>query len=90
VLQDVPPVIATSKYYLVSTLRENNFLLATTTAETPPLVAIEFLHRVFDILGEYFGDMEETTIKENFATGNNINNNATEVYGGRLIISFPG
>lgn len=64
----MPPVISTSKYYLISALRENNFLLATTTAETPPMVALEFLHRVFDIFAEYFGDVEETTIKENFAT----------------------
>ena len=66
--EDMPPVVVTSKYYLISALREGNFLLATTTGETPPLVAIEFLHRVFDILAEYFGDVEETTIKENFAT----------------------
>lgn len=68
VKEDMPPVISTSKYYLVSAFRENNFLLATTTGETPPLVALEFLHRVFDIFCEYFGDVEETTIKENFAT----------------------
>ena len=66
--EDMPPVIVTSKYYLISALREGNYLLATTTGETPPLVAIEFLHRVFDIFAEYFGDVEETTIKENFAT----------------------
>ena len=66
--EDMPPVVVTSKYYLISALREGNFLLATTTGETPPLVAIEFLHRVFDIFAEYFGDVEETTIKENFAT----------------------
>lgn len=68
VKEDMPPVISTSKYYLISALRENNFLLCTTTGETPPLVALEFLHRVFDIFCEYFGDVEETTIKENFAT----------------------
>ena len=66
--EDMPPIVATSKYYLMSACRENNFLLATCTAETPPLVGIEFLHRVFDIFCEYFGDVEETTIKENFAT----------------------
>jgi AP-3 complex subunit mu len=42
--------------------------LATTTGETAPLVALEFLHRVFDIFEEYFGEIEETTIKENFCT----------------------
>lgn len=43
-------------------------MLATTTGETQPLVVLEFLHRVFDIFEEYFGVIEETTIKENFAT----------------------
>lgn len=66
--EEVPPVIATSKYYLTSILREGNFLLAISTGEMPALITIEFLHRVFDIFGEYFGDVEETTIKENFAT----------------------
>ena len=44
------------------------FLLITSTGETQPLLAIEFLHRVFDIFEEYFGTVEESTIKENFAT----------------------
>lgn len=44
------------------------FLLATTTGETPPLIIIEFLHRVFEIFEEYFGTVEESSIKENFST----------------------
>ena len=64
----MPPVLATSKYYLISVFREDNFLLATSTGETQPLLTIEFLHRVFDIFQEYFGTVEETTIKENFST----------------------
>lgn len=43
-------------------------MLATTTAETQPLLVIEFLHRVFDIFEEYFGVVEEGTIKDNFST----------------------
>lgn len=64
----MPPVVSTSKYYLISIYREGSFLLATSNGETPPLVTIEFLHRVFDIFQEYFGVVEDTTIKENFAT----------------------
>src|SRR3546814_2994709 len=30
--------------------------------------AIEFLHRVLDIFQDYFGELEETSIKDNFAT----------------------
>lgn len=68
VLQEMPPIVATSKYYLVSIYREDVFLLATTTRETAPLTIIEFLHRVFEILEEYFGSVEEDTIKDNFST----------------------
>lgn len=64
----MPPVVATSQYYLVSIYREDIFLLATTTRETAPLTIIEFLHRVFEILEEYFGSVEEETIKDNFST----------------------
>jgi AP-3 complex subunit mu len=64
----MPPVVATSKYYLISIYRDDIFLLVTSLGETQPLLAIEFLHLVFDILEEYFGTVEETTIKENFAT----------------------
>jgi len=66
--EEMPPVVATSKYYLISIHREDIFLMATTTAETQPLLAMEFLHRVFDIFEEYFGTVEEATIKENFPT----------------------
>lgn len=64
----MPPIIATSQYYLISIYRDDIFLLATTTRETAPLTAIEFLHRVFEILEEYFGSVDEETIKDNFST----------------------
>ncbi len=64
----MPPIVATSKYYLVSIYRSDTFLVATTTGETPPLLIIEFLHRVFEIFEEYFGSVDEVTIKENFST----------------------
>ena len=59
----MPPIVATSKYYLISIYRSDSFLLATTTGETQPLVVIEFLHRVFEIFEEYFGTVDEVTIK---------------------------
>lgn len=64
----MPPIVATSKYYLVSIYRSDTFLVASTTGETPPLLIIEFLHRVFEIFEEYFGSVDEVTIKENFST----------------------
>lgn len=65
---DVPPVISTSKYHLINIYRSNIYLLATSVRETPPLLIIEFLHRVYEIFEDYFGTVEETTIKENFST----------------------
>jgi len=64
----VPPIISTTQYYLINVCRQENFLLAIATGETSPLVTIEFLHRVLDIFDEYFGDIEESTIKDNFST----------------------
>jgi AP-3 complex subunit mu len=63
----MPPVIATSKYYLISIFRADIFLLATSIGEIAPLLVIEFLHRVFEIFEEYFGNVEESTVKDNFA-----------------------
>jgi AP-3 complex subunit mu len=64
----VPPVISTSKYYLISAYRGDIFLLAVATSETSPLMTLEFLHRIFDIFIEYFENIDESTIKENFTT----------------------
>lgn len=64
----MPPIVATSKYYLVSIYRSDIFLMAAITRETQPLMVVEFLHRVFEIFEEYFGSVEETSIKENFST----------------------
>ena len=46
---DVPPILYTAKYYLVNVKRDDLFLIAALTTESPPLFVIEFLHRVFDI-----------------------------------------
>lgn len=64
----MPPVVSTSKYYLFSVFRNEVFLIASSTGETSPLLVIEFLHRVYDIFDEYFGTVEESTIKDNFAS----------------------
>lgn len=52
---------------MISVYRENLFLLAITTRETPPLLIIEFLHRVYEIFEEYFHSLDENTIKDNFS-----------------------
>lgn len=61
-------MISTSKYYLLSIYRNEIFLIATSNGEISPLLVIEFLHRVYEIFEEYFGTVEETTIKDNFAS----------------------
>jgi len=34
----------------------------------PPLLVTEFLHRMADIFKEYFHELSETSLKENFVT----------------------
>jgi AP-3 complex subunit mu len=66
--EEVPPVIFTAKFYLVSVLRDGMFVVASVTSEVSPLLIIEFLHRVVDVFMEYFGAVDEMSIKENFST----------------------
>ncbi|CEF62477.1 AP-3 complex subunit mu-2 [Strongyloides ratti] len=63
--EDVLPVIATPHHYLINVYHNNLYLIAVTTTETPPLMVIEFLHRVIQTLKEYFNDCSDTVIKEN-------------------------
>jgi AP-3 complex subunit mu len=44
------------------------YFLAVCQQEVPPLLVIEFLHRVGDIFTEYFERMNENLIRENFVT----------------------
>ncbi|GLD92935.1 hypothetical protein PINS_up001527 [Pythium insidiosum] len=66
--EDVPPIIVTSKYYLVSVFRDDLFLLAVVTNEIAPLFVIEFLHRVLAVFRDYFGTFDENSMKDNFST----------------------
>lgn len=66
--QEVLPVITTPKYYLFHVLRHRLFFLANVTAEAPPLLVVEYLNRVVDTFQEYFGEVSEEIIKENFVT----------------------
>jgi AP-3 complex subunit mu len=66
-LQDTPPIISSAQHFLINVYRENIFLLAVVVRETPPLLVIEFLHRVYEIFEEYFDSMDENTIKDNFS-----------------------
>ncbi|XP_046844162.1 AP-3 complex subunit mu-1-like, partial [Xenia sp. Carnegie-2017] len=63
--EDIPPVIATGFSYLISIFRHDLFFVSVVENEVPPLFVIEFLHRVVDLIKEYFSDCTETIIKEN-------------------------
>lgn len=55
--------------YVISILRDGLSYLAVCPAEVSPLLILELLHRMADILVEYFGPpADESSIKENFST----------------------
>jgi len=64
--EDVSPVITTAKHYLINVYRFDLFFLAIVQAEVPPLLVIEFLHRICDVLKDYLGEVREDVVKENF------------------------
>ncbi|KAK0599196.1 hypothetical protein LWI29_003141 [Acer saccharum] len=60
------PVIASPTHYLFQIVREGITFLACTQVEMAPLMGIEFLCRVADVLTEYLGGLNEDLIKDNF------------------------
>lgn len=63
---DIPPVISTPHYYLVSIFRNHLYFVAVLQKEVPPLFVVEFLHRIMDIFTEYFSECSEHRIKDNY------------------------
>lgn len=63
---NVPVVIQTPHYCLIHIHRNELVLLAVTSSEIAPLFVIEFLHRVIDLIIDYFGDCTENIIKEHY------------------------
>ncbi|KAF9179875.1 AP-3 complex subunit mu-2, partial [Haplosporangium sp. Z 27] len=66
--EDVLPIIASPKYQLINIYRDGLTYLSPVTTEVDPIMVFEFLHRFSDIMLEYFGQVSETVIKENFVT----------------------
>ncbi|KAI5061115.1 hypothetical protein GOP47_0023620 [Adiantum capillus-veneris] len=62
----LPSVMASPTYYVLHIVREGITFLACSKTEMPPLLGIEFLCRVADVLSEYFGGLTEDLIKDNF------------------------
>ncbi|GAV64324.1 Adap_comp_sub domain-containing protein [Cephalotus follicularis] len=59
-------VIASPTHYLFQVVREGITFLACTQVEMPPLMGIELLCRVADVLSDYLGELNEDVIKDNF------------------------
>ena len=67
----VKPVIASSKYYLVTVKFEDIFFVGASSADANALLIIEFLTRVGDIFKRYFSKnhaLNEEILKDNFIT----------------------
>ncbi|VDO91908.1 unnamed protein product [Soboliphyme baturini] len=66
--EDVPPILSTPHYYLITIYRFQMYFVAVVAVEAPPLLVIEFLHRVVDTFVDYFEDCTDSIIKENYVT----------------------
>ncbi|ORZ25049.1 AP-3 complex subunit MU-1 [Absidia repens] len=64
--QDIPPVLESSKYWLLNVLRDDLTWLCPVDKEVDPMLVFEFLHRIIDVLTDYLGDISEASIRENF------------------------
>lgn len=67
-MQDVPPVLPTSKYYLFNVLRGGVFVLVAVAKEVPALLVTEFVHRIIDVLELYLGTVSERSLTAHFST----------------------
>jgi len=65
---DMMPVICTSSLYLINIYRNKLFVLCAVAQEVSPLFVTEFMHRSLDVFAEYFNQVDEITIKDNFST----------------------
>eukprot|EP01095_Lingulamoeba_sp_RSL-Kostka_P003090 TRINITY_DN13_c0_g4_i1.p1 TRINITY_DN13_c0_g4~~TRINITY_DN13_c0_g4_i1.p1 ORF type:complete len:409 (-),score=121.55 TRINITY_DN13_c0_g4_i1:149-1375(-) len=65
---EVLPIIITHKFYLINIQINDLFFLSPVQGDVPPLFVIEFLYRVVDLFKEYFKDVSEEGIKNNFVT----------------------
>ncbi|RIB24740.1 AP-3 complex subunit MU-1 [Gigaspora rosea] len=64
--EDLLPIIPTPKYQLVHVYRSGLTFLSPVSNEVDALLVLEFLHRIVDILAEYFGELAELSIRDNF------------------------
>lgn len=60
------PVITSPTHYLFQIFRNGITFLACTQVEMPPLMGLEFLYRVADVLTGYLGGLNDDLIKDSF------------------------
>lgn len=65
---DVPPFLPTTKGTLIHLQRDNLFFLASLLSDTQPHFVTQFLQSLSDIFIDYFGELNEHAIKDNFIT----------------------
>uniref|UniRef100_A0A6B2L5F7 MHD domain-containing protein n=1 Tax=Arcella intermedia TaxID=1963864 RepID=A0A6B2L5F7_9EUKA len=65
---EVPPVIVTQRYYLIHVQTNGVFFLAVVSRDVVPLLVLEFLTRVSSIFSDYFGNLNEHVLRDNFIT----------------------
>jgi hypothetical protein len=63
---DVPPIITTSKWYLLHIQHNKLFFLAITKQDCAPLVIFEFLERLVEVFGHYMSEITEENIRDKF------------------------
>lgn len=68
--EDVPPVCAGLRHFILSVHRKRVFVVAVVQQDVPPMAVFDFLHRVVDIFEDYFGDFSQDIV----------NNHAVIVY----------
>ena len=67
--EEVCPVLDTQYGYFVNIFRHRMFFLATMESESPPLMVVEFIQRVVEVLFDYFGGkLGASAIRDNFVT----------------------
>lgn len=65
---DVPPFLATPKGALIHLHRNGLFFLASILTDTQPLFVTQFLESLAEVFVDYFGELNEHAIKDNFIT----------------------
>lgn len=68
IASDIPTFLPTSNGVLVHIHRLSLFFLALVETDTQPLAVTEFLSTLADVLLNYFGELNEHAIKDNFIT----------------------